>query len=108
MVQAVENWSCVAGEIVAIGAAHSDGSRTLTIQVDTVTAIQGFANLLAGRAGSTVDVAIRAGQLSEAAGRVGRRITLPVRMAGPGRFFAHPDWTGDRGASPCNVAGPAR
>ena len=83
MVQIVENWADIGG---TVSGPTLPGTRPdhvgVRIDVDTVEPVEGFPNLLADRAGQSIDVQIRLdGPLDL---RAGQRIGLRARLAAPG------------------------
>ena len=89
----IENWSCIVGIVLAILAPPQGGSHgILRVQIERVEPIAGFADLLADRAGQTIDVRVRSEQLARARPEAGDRVRMRVRRGGPTQVFAHPDW----------------
>ena len=107
MVQAIENWSCVTGRVVAdpepSATRKEPASRHafLAIVVDEVSAVAGYANLLADRRGKTIRVRLRPEQAAGARRLEGKRIVMPVAVAGPGVLVAHTEWTPNSGSPLC-------
>lgn len=105
MVQAVENWCCVAGTVESVDPPppQSKGKPdqvALTIRVARVTSVADYPSLLHAEDLPRVAVILRRSQLGDLQA-VGRRVTMPVRVAGPDRCFVHPDWSLVRGSAMC-------
>lgn len=107
MVQAVENWCCVSGTIDSIdpggdnARANSD-QVVLSIRIGKIEPIEGYPALVQFEDAVTISVIARRSQLED--GRAeGRRVSIPVRVAGPDRCFAHPDWSLTGGSPMCGA-----
>ncbi len=107
MVQAVENWCCVSGTIDALDAdAGSTRVKSdqvaLSIRIGTIKAVADYPTLLRKEDAGTISVIVRRSQLGS--DRVaGKHATIPVRVAGPDRCFAHPDWSLAHGSPMCGA-----
>ncbi|HWA50444.1 MAG TPA: hypothetical protein VG742_19405 [Dongiaceae bacterium] len=107
MVQAVENWCCVSGTVDQF----DRGSRNtgvgsdqvvLSIQIGGIKPVAGYPTLIHTEDTAMISVIVRRSQVGE--GRVdGRHVTIPVRVAGPDRCFAHPDWSLAGGSAMCGA-----
>lgn len=103
MVQAVENWCCVSGIIEGVTPPRGPGRPdqvTLSIRVANVAPVADYLTLLRAEDAHTVAVVARRTQIGNVE-VAGRRVTMPVRVAGPDRCFAHPDWSLSRGSPMC-------
>ena len=107
MVQAVENWACVAGRVVSLRdtepAPGVDAAvfAILSIAVERVSAVEGFRNLLTDFPGTTIAVRVRRAQIANIGSLVGRSFRVPVAVAGPATLFVHPGWTAASGSPLC-------
>jgi len=107
MVQAIENWCCVTGTIDRLDppSAQSKGKSdqaVLLITVDKITPVDGYPTLIHAGDATTISLLVRRSQLDGE--KVGdRRVSIPVRVAGPDRYFAHPDWSLARGSAMCGA-----
>jgi len=61
------------------------------VHVNSASAVEGFANLLADSAGKTVHVYVRQGTAAEQRLKPGAEVHLRLRRGGPSKIFAHPD-----------------
>ena len=107
MVQAVENWCCVSGKIDALEAgrrnarANSD-QAVLSIRIGWIKPVAGYPTLIDAENTATISVIVRPSQLGDDQAE-GRKVTIPVRVAGPERYFAHPDWSLAHGSPMCGA-----
>ncbi len=107
MVQAVENWCCVSGTIDDLdrdaGNARANSEQTvLSIRIGTIKPVADYPALLRTEDANTVSVIVRRSQLGD--DRIaGKHVTIPVRVAGPDRCFAHPDWSLAHGSPMCGA-----
>jgi hypothetical protein len=93
MVQIVENWAEVEGRIESVErAAPVAGHALVRIKVERVSAVKGFPNLLADRAGTELDVLVRDETLPKLDLGPGQRFEARVRRAGLHKVYAHPDF----------------
>jgi hypothetical protein len=92
MVQIVENWAEVVGQVKAItGSDKGPDYRTMALDVEAVEDVEGFPNLVAGAAGSTLDVIVRSDAMARSGVGEGADVRLRVRKATPFEVFAAPD-----------------
>lgn len=107
MVQSVENWCCVSGTIddldpKADQARANPDQVVLSIQIGKIKPVEGYPALIRIEDGATISVIVRRAQLGP--GRAaGQYVTIPIRVAGPDRCFAHPDWSLARGSPMCGA-----
>jgi hypothetical protein len=107
MVQAIENWCCVTGTIDKLDSRpqQSKGKSdqaVLLIRVAKIMPVDGYPTLIHAEDAGTISLLIRRSQLDgEEVG--GRQVSIPVRVAGPDRYFAHPDWSLARGSAMCGA-----
>lgn len=107
MVQAVENWCCVSGTIDGLNQG-ADKARTnpdqvvLSIRIGKIEPVTGYPALVRIEDAATISVIVRRSQLGDDRA-AGQRVSIPVRVAGPGRCFAHPDWSLARGSPMCGA-----
>jgi hypothetical protein len=105
MVQAIENWYCVIGTIGKLDRRSGDGNAgqaVLLLQVDKVKPVAGYPALIRTEDTTEISVVVRSSQLDGDAVN-GQRVRIPVRVAGPDRYFAHPDWSFARGSTMCGA-----
>lgn len=89
MVQMVENWTVIDATVVAAPrAADLTGFDAVELRVEQAAPLAGYANLLAGAAGTTMTVLAPHERLAGLC--AGASVRLQVRRA-PGRLFANPD-----------------
>lgn len=92
MVQAVENWAEVEGDVLSLGPARPpspSGFVAAQLSAAEVRDVAGYPNLL-GPGGDLV-LLVRH-ERAEAAGlAVGSHLVARARLAGPGRAFVHPE-----------------
>jgi len=106
MVQAIENWCCVTGivEKVERPSAQAKGKSdqvALLVKIERVKPVDNFPTLLSGEV-ATISIIVRQSQITDAKPN-GHRVAVPVRVAGPDRYFAHPDWSLARGSLMCGA-----
>lgn len=87
MVQIIENWSLLRGQVVRLApAAEYPGVTAVEFDVETVSSVEGFANLLQDRAGMRLTVFLSTGETSPLS--PGDILTLRARLAVKNRVFA--------------------
>ncbi|HEU4388180.1 MAG TPA: hypothetical protein VFV34_10305 [Blastocatellia bacterium] len=91
VVQIVENWSDIEGEVKASHPSDVPGSVSIRILVTKVSSVEGFSNLLADAEGTTVEVNAPEDLASDRGVRAGVTIRCRVRRAGPKNIFLHPE-----------------
>lgn len=92
MVQMIENWSDVRGEIKSLSPSPSDPSSCLaTVKVSGSDKVASFPNLLEKKVGNEITILVPHAAVQRAALAEGSRVRLRVRQGGLDRFFAHPD-----------------
>jgi len=92
MVQMIENWSDVHGEIKSLSPSPSDPASCLaTVKVNGSDRVASFPNLLEKKVGDEITVQVPHAAVERAALAAGSRVRLRVRQGGLDRFFAHPD-----------------
>lgn len=106
MVQVVENWCCVSGTIAQLeqesrNAKVGPDQVVLSIRVGKIQPVADYPSLISMEDVATISVIARRSQLDDRA--EGRHVTIPVRVAGPDRYFAHPDWSLAEGSSMCGA-----
>jgi hypothetical protein len=107
MVQAVENWCCVSGTIDKLdrgtrGAKANLDQVVLSIRIGKVKPVADYPSLISIEDTAMISVIARRSQLGDDRAE-GRHVTLPVRVAGPDRYFAHPDWSLAGGSPMCGA-----
>jgi hypothetical protein len=92
MVQAVENWAHVQGQVTKIEP-HPQLPDYVVAQIDVhdVAPVAGFPNLFDWARGQNIQLAIPADKASQLAVAEGASIRSDIRHAGPGRAFVNPD-----------------
>jgi hypothetical protein len=92
MVQAVENWTCVTGELFSL--THEPGSDRLQLTLSLVRAesVAGFPSLLKAQAVDRLVISLPPDFSGRDQLHEGDNLKLPVRMARGPKLFAHPDW----------------
>jgi hypothetical protein len=94
MVQAIENWADVEGEIRSVRDSELKAYKSVDVLVKDAKSVEDFPNLLKQRRGEVIAVNVpesRAETLREAYESGQSQVTLRVRLVGPTRFFAHPE-----------------
>ena len=92
MVQVVENWAEVTGIVRAVGPSDKGPSyRTIIMDVDTVTDVPGFPNLLSDTQGTTLVIIVPGRAATRAELAAGTSLKARVRRASPSEVFASPD-----------------
>lgn len=97
MVQVVENWADIEGEVRSVRNSELEGYKTVEMLVKDAKAVDAFPNLLKQRVGQLIAVNVpesRAESFQKARESGQPRVTCRVRLAGPTRFFAHPERPG--------------
>jgi len=80
--QAIENWSDISGRVIDVADDPvRSGFRQVKLEVDSVEAVAGFANLLGDVAGSQITVSVRADPQTGLS--PGNPVRLRVRRASP-------------------------
>ena len=106
MVQAIENWCCVIGTIDKLDRRSGDKSNVehavLLLQINKIKQIPGYPTMIRAEDTTAISVVVRPSQLDGDATN-GQRVKIPVRVAGPDRYFAHPDWSFTRGSPMCGA-----
>lgn len=107
MVQSVENWCCVSGTVddldrEAGNAKANPDQAVLSIRIGKIKPVEGYAALIRIEDAATISVIVRRSQLGNGQA-AGQHVTIPVRVAGPDRCFAHPDWSLARGSPMCGA-----
>jgi hypothetical protein len=93
--QIVENWTDIDGRVVGIASAAAPDEHTaVDVSVSSVRDVEGFANLLADAAGSTLRVLVRNDVAQRIGIRPGDGVRARVRKHGVDRVFAHPTQIG--------------
>jgi len=87
MVQVIETWSELLGQVEDVSGAGDD-TVDVEVRVAAVEPVPGFANLLGETAGSTIRVTLSLEGAPPP--RRGDELRVRVRKAGPGRYFARP------------------
>jgi hypothetical protein len=94
MVQVIENWADIEGEIQSVRDSELKGYKTVEVLVKDAKAVENFPNLLKQRRGEVIAVNVpepTAETLQEAYESGQSQVACRVRLAGPTRFFAHPE-----------------
>lgn len=87
MVQVIENWADITGTVRAVEPSDKGPTyRTLILDVDTVTDVPGFPNLLSDTPGTTLAIIIPGPDPAP-----GTSLKARVRRASPFEIFANPD-----------------
>ena len=97
MVQVVENWADIEGEVRSVRDSELKGYRTVEMLLKDAKAVEDFPNLLKQRVGEVIAVnvpesRVESFQKAYQSGQPGVRCR--VRLAGPTRFFAHSGFLG--------------
>jgi hypothetical protein len=91
MVQAIENWTSIAGRVRAVAdASPLDGYKRVAVEVDEVAPVAAFKSLVEASAGDVVEIFVPADAAHDIT--TGQRISARVRRSARG-IFAHPDET---------------
>ncbi|HEX2120420.1 MAG TPA: hypothetical protein VHL59_02160 [Thermoanaerobaculia bacterium] len=91
MVQAIENWTSIAGRVRAVADdSLLDGYKRVAVEVEHVAPVAQFESLVQAATGEIVEILVPADTAGSMAS--GQRITARVRRAARG-IFAHPDET---------------
>jgi hypothetical protein len=107
MVQSVENWCCVSGTIddldrEAGNVKTNPDHAVLSIRIGKIKPVEGYPALIRIEDAAAISVIVRRSQLGNGKA-TGQHVTIPVRVAGPDRCFAHPDWSLARGSPMCGA-----
>ncbi len=89
MVQIVENWVDVRGEVVAVRPGEQAGFDVVTLRLAEVVPVPSYPALVKGAPGVLLDVLVPAEIVSARRIAVGVRLKGRVRRAAPDRVFAH-------------------
>jgi hypothetical protein len=113
MVQIIENWTCITGVVLACGqpageaTAPPDAQKVvLEIAIEKTAEVKGFKSLIAKQAGERIEIMLPQSLAEQAGDLKGRKVTIPVRMARQGRYFAAPDWNLKTGSERCGPNPP--
>ncbi|HEX5715733.1 MAG TPA: hypothetical protein VF179_06215 [Thermoanaerobaculia bacterium] len=88
----VENWSDVKGELVdAYPSQTAEGFVTLELKVSDVEKVEGFKSFLEDKKGEVIHVNVKEPVVEDMDLKPGAKVSCRVRMAGPRKFFAHPE-----------------
>jgi hypothetical protein len=91
MVQAIENWTSIAGRIRAVADnSPLDGYTRVAVEVEHAAPVADFKSLVKASAGEIVEILVPTDTAANMTS--GQRITTRVRRAARG-IFAHPDET---------------
>jgi hypothetical protein len=91
MVQVIENRTDLEGIVAGRGPdPDREAFELLDVDVEQAASVEGFADLLSGRAGGRVSVSVRRELLPEVS-LDGARVRLRARLAGPGVVMAESD-----------------
>jgi hypothetical protein len=92
VVQVVENWTDVEGEVRAVDPHPSlEGYRSVRLAVVGAQPVPGVRDLVSQYVGQELAVAVPAEVTDRIDAAPGSRVRWRVRLARPGAFFAHPD-----------------
>ena len=94
MVQVVENWADIEGEIRGVRPGELQGYKTVDVLVKDATDVDDYPNLLRQRMGEVIALNVpepRAETLREVYESGRSNIACRARLAGSNRFFAHPE-----------------
>ena len=94
MVQAIENWADIDGEIQSVRDSQLKGFKSVEVLVNDAKTVENFPNLVKQRRGEVIAVNVpdlRAATLREAYESGKSKVDLRVRLVGPTRFYAHPE-----------------
>lgn len=89
-VQIIENWSRIAGIVRTLQpSTEVKGFTIADVEVEQVTPVEGFPNLLEGAEGQTLPIHIPDELVDQLRIEALDRIECRVRRAGPDRYFVH-------------------
>jgi hypothetical protein len=91
VVQIIENWSDLEGEVVDLGPSEQAGFVVVRLRVEAVRDVPGVANLLADSAGSELSFNVPRAVAERAGVAPGARVAARVRRASLARAFVHPE-----------------
>jgi hypothetical protein len=94
VVQVIENWADIEGEIQTVRDSELKGYKIIEVLVKDAKAVGNFPNLLEQRRGEVIPVYVpepRAVTVQEAYDSGQSQVACRVRLAGPTRFFVHPE-----------------
>jgi hypothetical protein len=104
----IENWSTITGVIQSLAPSNDLAQFVVvTVAVDRVDPVDGFANLLADAAGHDLDVLVPQDIVQSRGLRAGQMIICRVRRAGGDRIFVQQQFITVSPASPAASAEPA-
>ena len=91
MVQVIENWAEITGIVRAVEPSDKGPAyRTILVDVDAVTDVSGFPNLVADTHGTALAIIVK-GTPSTPEPATGTRISVRVRRASAFEVFASPE-----------------
>jgi hypothetical protein len=90
-VQVIENRADVSGKIRNV-APHKElaDHYTVTLDVESLSSVEGFANLLGWAKGLSIDVTVSASEMERLGLSPGQKVTLRVKKTGPTTVFVVP------------------
>jgi hypothetical protein len=89
VVQIIENWAVITGTVCAVEPCDKGVQyRTVVLDVETVTDVRGFPNLLSDAAGKTVPVIVSGTALDRAGIHIGARVQTKARKTTPFEVLA--------------------
>ena len=92
MVQIVENWADIEGSVQNVDrASEIPGFVKASVELERVTDVEGFPNLLASLNGAVITVFVPSELAEEQGLQPGTRLVARARRARPGRTFVHAD-----------------
>ncbi len=87
--QVIENKADVSGEITKVEPHPSlPGMMSVGVQIDSVTPVAGYANLLGSTPGQAVDISMPEDIVRQAAMMPGKAVKLRAQLRGPGQIFS--------------------
>lgn len=90
-VQVIENRADIAGKVREVKPHETlEHYYTVRIDVETVTPVEGMANLMGSSKGMTIEVSVPAAQIDAKKIVPGAKVTLRVKKAGPTQVMAVP------------------
>ncbi len=104
--QIIENWTCVTGVVLAVSQPVADVRAKIDMQITRASEVKGFRSLLPNKTGDKITLSMPEDFAPKAETLRGKTITLPVRMARAGKYFAHADWTLHQGSPLCGPNPP--
>jgi hypothetical protein len=92
LVQIIENWSDISGKVRFYTlSSEVEGFAAVTINVENVRDVPGYANLLSTVAGTEITILVPQTLATQQKIASGTQIDCRVRRGGPNRIFIHPD-----------------